>query len=77
MKEVYLKYNNMYISDIGTYEKYPENEFIERISFDCHKECANEYYYDKIPFMIQKLCSIGFDKCLFYTEEIEENEEDN
>ena len=24
MKKVYLKYNHMYISDIGTYEKYVE-----------------------------------------------------
>ena len=31
----------MYIADIVTYEKYPENEFIERITFDCRKECAN------------------------------------
>lgn len=73
MKQVFLKYNNMYVSRISTCEDCVENEFISRVELSCDKEYADTYYYDKIPFLTQKLFIIGFDKDLFYTEEMEKN----
>ena len=73
MKQVFLKYNNMYVARISTCEDYVENEFISRVELSCNKDYADTYYSDKILFLIQKLSIIGFDEDLFYTEEKEVN----
>lgn len=77
MKKVYLKFQNMYITDIYTCENYPENEFIKKVDLDCGSEYIDTYDYDKIPYLINKLTAIGFDKDLLTIEEIKENKEDN
>ena len=73
MKKLFLKYNNMYVAIISICEEYVENEFISRVELSCNKEYADTYYSDKILFLINKLSIIGFDKDLFYTEEMEKN----
>lgn len=78
MKKVYLKYNNMYITDIYIDEKYPENEFIKKLKLNCgsvESEYIDTYNFDKIPYLINKLIAIGLDKDLLTIEEIKENKE--
>lgn len=72
MKQVFLKYNNMYVRRISTCEDYVENEFILLVELSCNKYYADMYYPDKIPFLIQKLSIIGFNEDLFYIEEMQE-----
>lgn len=76
MKKVYLKYQNMYITNIYTNDEYPENEFIAKLELNCSLNYTATYDYDKISYLMNKLGAIGLDTDLMYIEEIEENKED-
>lgn len=71
MEKVFLKYLNMYITNIYANEEYPENEFIAKLELHCSKEYVDTYSDDKLPFLIQKLDAIGLDRDLMHIEKIE------
>lgn len=75
-KYYYIKYKNMYLKSISTYEVYAINNFISQIEFSMSKTYCNSYRMQNAELIMIKLNEIGFASDNMHLEEIINEEEE-